>query len=48
LPEIIAFGNVLIHGYATINHQIVWDALRDDLPQLQTMLTQLLGTAPPP
>jgi uncharacterized protein with HEPN domain len=48
LPQIVAFRNVLIHGYASINHQIVWDAIRDDLPRLQATLTQLLGTAPPP
>jgi uncharacterized protein with HEPN domain len=48
LPQIIAFRNVLIHGYAHVNHQTVWDAIRDDLPRLQVMLTQLLGTAPPP
>ncbi len=48
LPQIIAFRNVLIHGYASINHRIVWDAVRDDLPRLQATLTQLLGTAPPP
>ena len=48
LPKAIAFRNVLIHGYAHINHQIVWDAVRDDLTRLQATLTQLLGTAPPP
>jgi uncharacterized protein with HEPN domain len=48
LPQIIAFRNVLIHGYASINHQIVWDAIRDDLPRLQATLTRFLGRAQPP
>ena len=48
LPQIIAFRNLLIHGYATIDHQIVWDAIRDDLPRLLVALDQMLGTAPPP
>ncbi len=48
LPQIIAFRNVLIHGYASINHRIVWDAALDALPRLQATLTQLLRTAPPP
>jgi len=48
LPQIIAFRNVLIHGYATINHRIVWDAVNDDLPRLVAALTQLLGTTPDP
>jgi len=48
LPQIIAFRNVPIHGYASIKHQTVWDVVRDDLPRLQATLTQLLRTAPPP
>jgi len=48
LPKVIAFRNVLIRGYATIDHQIVWDAIRDGLPRLLIALNQMLGTAPPP
>jgi uncharacterized protein with HEPN domain/predicted nucleotidyltransferase len=48
LPKVIAFRNVLIHGYATIDHQIVWDAIRDDLPRLLIALNQMLGTPPAP
>jgi uncharacterized protein with HEPN domain len=47
LPQVIAFRNMLIHGYASIDHRTVWDVVRDDLPRLQSLLTQLLGTAPP-
>jgi uncharacterized protein with HEPN domain/predicted nucleotidyltransferase len=48
LPKVIAFRNVLVHGYATIDHQIVWDAIRDDLPRLLIALNQMLGTPPAP
>jgi predicted nucleotidyltransferase/uncharacterized protein with HEPN domain len=48
LQKVIAFRNVLIQGYATINHQIVWDAIREDVPRLLAALDQMLGTAPPP
>jgi len=48
LPKVIAFRNVLIHGYATIDHQIVWDTIRDDLPRLLIALDQMLGTAAAP
>jgi uncharacterized protein with HEPN domain/predicted nucleotidyltransferase len=48
LRQIISFRNVLIHGYATINDRTVWDVVQDDLPRLPAILTQLLGTAPPP
>ncbi len=47
LPRAIAFRNVLIHGYASINHKTVWDVIRDDLPRLRTMLEALLRDAPP-
>jgi uncharacterized protein with HEPN domain/predicted nucleotidyltransferase len=48
LPKVIAFRNVLIHGYATIDHQVVWDAIREDVPPLLTALNQMLGTPPAP
>lgn len=47
LPKVIAFRNVLIHGYATTDHQIIWDAIRDDLPRLLITLNQMLGAASP-
>jgi uncharacterized protein with HEPN domain len=48
VAQIIAFRNVLVHAYATINHRIVWDVIKDDLPRLQSKLTELLEAAPPP
>lgn len=47
LPKAIAFRNVLIHGYAEIQHSIVWDTVHDDLPRLLTRLELLLRSAPP-
>lgn len=48
VQQIIAFRNVLIHGYASIDDRIVWDTVQDDLPGLQAALTTLLGSAPGP
>lgn len=48
LPRIIAFRNVLIHAYATVDAKLVWGVVENDLPRLQTAITQLLGTAPDP
>lgn len=43
--RIIAFRNVLIHGYDVIDPAIVWSAIADDLEPLladvQTLLTGL-------
>jgi uncharacterized protein with HEPN domain len=48
LPRIIAFRNVLIHAYATIDPRLVWGLVENDLPRLHAAITQLLGTAPGP
>jgi uncharacterized protein with HEPN domain len=48
LPRIIAFRNVLIHAYATVDPKLVWGVIESDLPALRTTLTRLLGQAPGP
>ena len=48
LPRIIAFRNVLIHAYATIDPRLVWGVVENDLPGLRAAITQWLGTAPGP
>lgn len=42
LPRIVAFRNVLIHGYATIDDAIVWQVAIDRLPHLVDLLADLL------
>ena len=42
LPKIIAFRNVLIHGYATVDDRLVWGVVESDLPRLLLTLEQLL------
>jgi uncharacterized protein with HEPN domain len=41
-PRIIAFRNVLIHGYATISNKLVWSVVSDDLPALTVAVDALL------
>jgi len=48
LPRIIAFRNVLIHAYATVDAKLVWGVVENDLPRLQAAITESLGTAPGP
>ena len=43
LREIVAFRNVLIHGYALIDRARVWRTVRDDLPNLRATLNDLLA-----
>jgi uncharacterized protein with HEPN domain len=40
--EIIGFRNVLIHGYATIDHARVWRIIEMSLPDLHTTVSALL------
>jgi len=42
LREIIAFRNVLIHGYAVIYRGRVWRVVMENLPQLRAALAELL------
>jgi len=41
--RIIAFRNILIHGYAEIDHRIVWSVLETKLPAVRQEAEALLG-----
>jgi len=40
--QIIAFRNILIHGYHVIDSALVWKVIQDDLPILEEQVTALL------
>jgi len=42
LPRIVAFRNILIHGYATVDDALVWQVLTEKIPALREVLTKLL------
>lgn len=42
LGRIVAFRNILIHGYATVDDAIVWQVLTEKLPALQSNLGSIL------
>ena len=42
LGRIVAFRNILIHGYATVDDALVWQLLIDKLPGLRQALNELL------
>ena len=44
--RIIAFRNILIHGYAAIDHRLVWGMLEGKLPDLHRQVEALLATDP--
>ena len=47
LRRIIAFRNILVHGYSAVDYDTVWRLIEDKLPELQSNLTMLLGAADP-
>jgi uncharacterized protein with HEPN domain len=43
LLRIIAFRNILIHGYASVDDRLVWGVVEADLPLLRDTLDRLLA-----
>lgn len=41
--QVISFRNVLIHGYATVQDEVVWGVVETRLPILLETFEQLLG-----
>lgn len=44
LQRIIGLRNVLVHGYAVIDDQVVWLAASDRVPQLRRAIDTMLST----
>ncbi|MGI9218447.1 MAG: HepT-like ribonuclease domain-containing protein [Hydrogenophaga sp.] len=42
VPQILAFRNQLIHGYATVNPDTVWNIVQNALPGLLAAVQRLL------
>lgn len=43
MPRIIAFRNIIAHGYDVVDSLIVWQIIQDDLPQLLQCATEALA-----
>lgn len=41
--EVVDFRNVLVHGYDVIDHEVVWTAVTEDLPELVAAARALLS-----
>jgi uncharacterized protein with HEPN domain len=42
LPQVVAFRNQLIHGYALVDHRTVWGVIENSLPALEGAVSKLL------
>ena len=45
-PQIIAFRNILIHGYDLVDHALVWSTVQTQLPALLRDAQALLAQHP--
>jgi uncharacterized protein with HEPN domain len=43
-PRIIAFRNILVHGYDIIDNHVVWDVIQYNLVSLHNRVTSLLAS----
>ena len=43
--RIIAFRNILIHGYANVDDRLVWDVIKTNLPVLEREVDAILKEA---
>ncbi len=41
LPRIVAFRNILVHGYASVDDNLVWQVVKDRLPSLADLIRTL-------
>lgn len=48
LRQIIGFRNVLVHGYAVVQHKTVWETVDNDVATLKQQVDTLLGTTGAP
>jgi uncharacterized protein with HEPN domain len=48
MRRIVAFRNVLVHGYAVLDHDVVWNVIHEHLPDLVSALDALLAELGPP
>lgn len=48
LRQIVGFRNQLIHGYALVDHETVWEVIVSSLPELVVAVEGLLGNPAQP
>jgi uncharacterized protein with HEPN domain len=42
-PQVTGMRHRLVHGYDTVDHQVHWDTVTDDLPPLIAALERIVG-----
>ena len=47
IRQIVAFRNILVHGYAIVDSDRVWRTIHESLPGLQEAVERILKESPP-
>ena len=47
-PDIAAIGNILRHGYDSLDHNIIWGVIENHLPALKAAVEGMLRELEPP
>jgi uncharacterized protein with HEPN domain len=47
-PDIAAIGNILRHGYDSLDHEIIWGVIEHHLPALKAAVESMLRELEPP
>ena len=42
VARVIAFRNIIVHGYDSMDYEVVWSVIKHDLPGLSLRATELL------
>jgi uncharacterized protein with HEPN domain len=45
VARVIAFRNIIVHGYDSMDYEVVWSVIKHDLPSLSQKATELLRSA---
>jgi uncharacterized protein with HEPN domain len=48
LRRLVGLRNILIHGYAVVDYELIWRAVHENLPALRTAVDRLMRPSPPP
>lgn len=46
--QVVGLRNILIHGYAVVNRELIWRAVHENLPGLRAAVDRLIRASGPP
>ncbi len=47
-PAVVAVRNRIAHGYSSVQRDLVWEIVKDELPLLRAAIQRMMARHPPP